>query len=473
MYILKNAWRNVTRNKGRNILIGIIILVIASSSCVALAIMNTSKTLIDSYANKYDVEASIGIDRKNMMKDFDPSSNDKDDLIDNFQEVNKVTAEEVKKYADSSYVSSYYYTYSVGLDGSNIDPATTQKDNQDSTHKQMGGGPNVTSTDFRLVGYSSLEAMNEFIEGKYSITDGEVSKEDNTCVINEELATLNNIKAGDTIKLTDDANNTYKLTVTGLFAEKEETNSMSMFSNSANNIITTSNTVSSIITKNNELEGTITPTFILTNKDVIDDFEEELYSKGMNENLNVTTNLDTIENSTSTISNVKSFATTFLIVVLIIGGIVLLVINAINIRERKYEIGVLRTIGMKKSSLAIQFMIELMIVSFASLIIGAAIGSSISVPISNKLLSSEIESSSEEINNIGKNFGGMANDNKDFSKINGINTVSEFTSIDAAVDIKVLAEVLTIGLCLTMLSSAASISAIQKFSPLTILKERS
>lgn len=118
-------------------------------------------------------------------------------------------------------------------------------------------------------------------------------------------------------------------------------------------------------------------------------------------------------------------------------------------------------------------MIELMIVSFASLIIGAAIGSSISVPISNKLLSSEIESSSEEINNIGKNFGGMANDNKDFSKINGINTVSEFTSIDAAVDIKVLAEVLTIGLCLTMLSSAASISAIQKFSPLTILKERS
>ena len=33
MYILKNAWRSITRSKGRNILIGIILFVIAVSAC--------------------------------------------------------------------------------------------------------------------------------------------------------------------------------------------------------------------------------------------------------------------------------------------------------------------------------------------------------------------------------------------------------------------------------------------------------
>ena len=55
------------------------------------------------------------------------------------------------------------------------------------------------------------------------------------------------------------------------------------------------------------------------------------------------------KNVTESVDNVKIFATTFLIITLIIGGVVLVVINMINIRERRYEIGVLRTVGMKKS----------------------------------------------------------------------------------------------------------------------------
>lgn len=39
MYILKNAWISITRNKGRNILMGIIILVIACATTISLAII--------------------------------------------------------------------------------------------------------------------------------------------------------------------------------------------------------------------------------------------------------------------------------------------------------------------------------------------------------------------------------------------------------------------------------------------------
>ena len=79
---------------------------------------------------------------------------------------------------------------------------------------------------------------------------------------------------------------------------------------------------------------------------------------------------------------------------------VLFVINMINIRERKYEIGVYRTIGMKKSTLTLQFILELFIVSFVALLIGAGLGSISSVPVSNFLLENEIESSTEKIENI-------------------------------------------------------------------------
>ena len=45
MYIIKNAWRNLLRAKGRNILIGLIVCIIALSSCIALIIMDRRRSV--------------------------------------------------------------------------------------------------------------------------------------------------------------------------------------------------------------------------------------------------------------------------------------------------------------------------------------------------------------------------------------------------------------------------------------------
>lgn len=246
---------------------------------------------------------------------------------------------------------------------------------------------------------------------------------------------------------------------------------MGMFTGSVNTIITNTNVIEKLNNVNKDMKVTTTPTFILTNKDVIEKFEKELTEKGLSEYLSVSTNLDEVESATSTISNVATFATTFLIITLIIGGIVLFVINMINIRERKYEIGVLRTIGMKKCLLTCQFISELLIVAVISLIIGAGIGAFVSIPISNSLLEQEITSASEKTTDINKNFGGE--DKQKFEHISGVATVQAFDSIDAVVDAKVLVELFIIGILLTLISASASMISIQKFSPLTILKERS
>lgn len=491
MYILKNALISIKRNKGRNILLGIIIMVIACATTVTLAIRNSADTLIESYSNKNDITASISANRENMRKNMgqppeDSDSNDStsqeermEEMREAFGEASKISISEIESYADSEYVKSYYYTSSVNLNADDLDTVTSTSSNGQEMPggSKMGMGNNQNSGDFQITGYSSYEAMSDFISGKYSITDGEISSDfkSNNCVINAELATLNDISVGDKITLVDPNNedNTYELTVSGIFEESSNNQSdmMSMFTGSANAIITNVSVINSITESDEDIQVTTAPTFVLINKDAVDEFSKEVSNKGLSEYLTVTSNLDSIENATSSISNVKTFATTFLIITFVIGGIVLFVINLINIRQRKYEIGVLRTIGMKKSLLTTQFTIELLTVSIIAIMLGGGLGSVAVMPVSNSLLQHEMTSSQNEMKEISNNFGGGMK--PDRGRMNGVAQIEAFESINATVDGKVLLQLVAIGIGLTLVSSSACMVSIQRFSPLTILKERS
>lgn len=545
MYIFKNAWRNITRNKGRNILIGIIVIVISAACSITLAIRESASDIVKAYQEKNKIEATIGMNRNALMESFkgedDEDKKSQEDMINAFNDIEDISLDEIKNYGDSKYVTSYYYTYSLSVDADDIDEATdslvkeTTETTTNTTTKQFqgggfpggpmgdGGGYSTTrettkkTTEkiynekaqdgaFTLIGYDSYESMSDFISGDYTITDGEVSSDfnSNNVVISEELASLNDLEVGDTITFVDpkSTKKTYEATITGIYKENTDSASdmSSMFSNSANEIITNINFIQTILDADDNLSATITPTFIIKDSDSVEKFSEEVSEKGLSEYYTVTSNLEEIESATESVDNVKVFATTFLIITLVIGGVVLVVINMINIRERKYEIGVLRTIGMKKSKLSLQFMFELLIVSVVALLLGAGIGACLSVPVSNNLLENEISNASSEYEDIGANFGmgmtppDMSNESnnseetttkesseettddtkKDFKNMNfGVANVSAVDSIDAVVDFKVLAELLGIGVLLTLLSSLASMIAIARFSPLTILKERS
>ena len=498
MYILKNAVTSIIRNKGRNLLIGIIILVISSATAITLAINNSSTSLINSYKEKYETEATLGINREKMMGNFNPEEMDssREKMQESFNSISNISIDDIKKYGESEYVKDYYYTMTVGINADGITKASQETENAPSEPERAGGEmgerggkrgfSNVTSGDFTLVGYSSLDAMNDFVEGTYKITDGEVPTDftEEKCLINQELATMNNLKVDDKITLVDplDESKTVEATIAGIYEETQsDDNKMNMFTNSANTIITNTTLTTKIKEANSELSVETKPTFTLTSSEVIEKFEKELRNKGLSENLSVETNLTQLEESTKSISNVKTFAITFLVITLIIGTVVLLVIKMINIRERKYEIGVLRTIGMKKSKVALQFLTELLIIATIFLLVGAGIGACLSVPVSNNLLKNEITASKEESENIENNFGhqrpgqdmpnnkGMQPEKRNFK---GVTKIEAFESIDAVVNIKVLLELLGIGLVITLISCISAIITIERFSPLTILKEQ-
>lgn len=504
MYIFKNAFKNITRNKGRNVLIGIIIVVIAASCSVTLAIRQSASDIVKSYQEKNKIEATIGMNRSSLMGSF-KNNKSQEEMINSFNDIKNITLDEIKLYGDSNYVSNYYYTYDLSVDAKDITEATDslvkEKTETTTETKKYGGMPNMpggfetsrktTTTEkifnekakngaFTLVGYDSIENMYEIINGDYTITEGEVFNDFQSAsvIISEELATLNSLTIGSTITLVNpkDDTKTYEATITGIYKENTaSSNDMaSMFTSSANKIITNINFINKLLIDDENLNVTITPTFIIKDSDSVEAFSNEVTTKGLSEYYTVTSNVDETLNATKSIDNVKIFSTTFLIITLVIGGIVLIVINMINIRERKYEIGVLRTIGMKKIKLSLQFMFELVLVGIIALIIGAGIGSSMSVSISNKLLANEIENSTEKIEDIGSNFGMPGNFQKSFNNMNfGVAKVNQIENIDAVVDFNVLSKLLGIGVLLILFSSIASMITIARFSPLTILKERS
>ena len=98
-----------------------------------------------------------------------------------------------------------------------------------------------------------------------------------------------------------------------------------------------------------EIRGTLAGTYVFADTEAYYQFEEDVRTMGLDDSYTVSSpDLAAYESSLTPLNTLSSMATTFLIVILIIGAIILVVLNIFNVRERKYEIGVLTAMGMKK-----------------------------------------------------------------------------------------------------------------------------
>lgn len=64
MYVIKNAWKNVIRSKGRNILIGLIVLVVSISACISLSIRQAAENAQEDGLENVEITGQITVDRQ-------------------------------------------------------------------------------------------------------------------------------------------------------------------------------------------------------------------------------------------------------------------------------------------------------------------------------------------------------------------------------------------------------------------------
>ena len=563
MYIIKNALRCIGRSKGRNVLIGIIALVIAVSACIGLSIRQAAESAKESALDGMSVTATISYDRASAMGDMaggrpgmgggfsGGGGFDFSQLGDIMGKGSSLTLEEYQKYAAAESVQDFYYTLTAYFNGSeNFNPVSDEttddsdssEDSSDSDSSDsdsfldgflggmggmMGGMSFGASGDFSVIGYSSDSSMTAFVNGTASIVDGSMFEEGTSelvCVISEELAMLNGLAVGDTVIITNPSleTETYTLTVSGIYTSSENNDfSMSMFGASqdpANRIYMSANALQVVLDASEassttttddygretetKVEGTLSATYTFADVDAYERFEEEARELGLDESYTVSSSdISAFESRLTPLNTLSTMAGWFLLVILIIGGIILVVLNIFNVRERKYEVGVLTAMGMKKWKVAAQFICEILVVTMLAVVIGAGIGAVSSVPVTNALLEGQVQSQNNQQTQMDNNFGRPGNMDgmfgggdmpsdmpSDMPDMGGNNPFGDMfggavgdmfggaadyiTEVDSAMNLTVVMQMIGVGLLLTLVASAASVLFIMRYDPLKILANR-
>lgn len=489
MYILKNALLNMTRRKGKNILIGIIITIITISSCISLTINKSGNLLVTSYKESSPLEVSFELNPMDLRQASD------DDKT-NFKTMD---VDLVKSISDSKLLSDYFYTLEVSMSSNEIEAVDFEKlelpDNVEPKKEFKNNKMNLNIGNYRFTSYSNFSYLEDFLNGTKKIIDGEFidnESEEKQIIISEDLSKENDLSIGDTIKFYYPTNEkkTYKFTIVGIYKDTSsiEDNSFMGLSamNSRNQIYTNLTSINKIINDNEEAVETgykrmtnsngLTARFILKDEDNLNSFITEAKEKGLSNYYNTKTNENEIIASLKPIQNISDFSFVFLIVILIVGGIILAVLNIINIKDRKYEIGILRAIGMSKIKVTAQLISETFLVALISLIIGTTIGTLSSQKVTNIMLKKEVTSYQEKQNNIDDNFGGKPNfgnrpSNNTLDKVINNNT-NYIDSLNVSTDLTTITKLFLVSLLLTLISGIIAVSFITKYEPNKILQDK-
>lgn len=572
MYILKNAVKSITRNKLRNILIGIIVLIISVSACVSLSIRQAAETAKADTLSSLNVTAQISFDRQKAMEEMqkNESSDNQDSQNNQSSDSNQksfdrgkfdfgvlqgtsLSLDDYMKYTKAlSSGDGYYYSGAVSLNatgdlipyGTDETDSSTSSDSSKSSDKKsdstqnnsdsssqeknappemggfggMGGDSDggmrgrLSRGDFSITGFSSYDAMLSLFgdDGSCKISDGKMFDESSDaleCIISNELASYNNLKVGDTVTLANPSceDETYKLKIVGIYKNSEASsteNNRFMMNDPANNIYMNYTAFSKIISASEKADNKTTDssgneksavlkdnlafTYTFKNVDNYNTFSKKVYDLGLSDDYKVSSSdLTAYENSLRPLETLSTTAMWFFFIVLAVGGAILITLNVFSLRERKYEVGALTAIGMKKAKVAAQFVTEILIVTFAALIIGTSVGAVVSVPVTNTLLSSQIESEQSSSDKISQNFGfkndgnsapsmgtppmgghGMRSSEKSAS-------VKYVDSVSSATNLMVILKLALVGLFLTLIASLAALICIMRYEPLKILSNRS
>lgn len=595
MFVLKNAWRSVVRNAGRNILIVIIVAVIAAAATIGLAIRNAAQVARDTGLSSTTVTATIAVDRDQMMSgamqsstsDGKPDKNAMREALDQ----NSLSLSDYKKYAKASRVPvTTYYTETTSVNGTDdfqpVETTTSNSERSDSSDSSLsdsvdsrnggdvpsdqngqngqngqsaqgghGGFGGMASGDFSLVGFSSDTAVSNASNGSFTMVKGKVfgygTDSDGQVIIPQALATFNGLKVGSAITVEDlsGSDTTYTLTVAGIYKNDSSTDTGShgpmggTSSDPDNTIYTSVSTLKKLglstesaaassdsadssdsdsATQTSASRTQLSFSYVLGSKDDYETFASDVKKAGLDSTHKVSSaDVENYESSLVPLDNLAKFALTLLIIVLVVGAAVLIVINLFNIRERKYEIGVLTAIGITKAKVVAQFVIELLIVTMAGIAIGVAGGAAASVPVSNQLLAQQVSNQESQASSRQAQFGrnadmpgapgqssqggqsgqsadsglsgqsgtsgqsgqsGQSTDSQSnqpsapFGKgdARGFGKAVEYVStINATVNFKIIGELVLIGIALTLISALVGVVAIIRYEPLQILADRS
>lgn len=280
-------------------------------------------------------------------------------------------------------------------------------------------------------------------------------------LIGEELAKKNNLKVGDTfdVKLVDlTGTPTLKLRISGIFEDLKPSGDGDIGSlNKNNELLMSYETFESIQGVESLLTGmSIEGSFTLKNPDDVKTLEKEFYSKGMPEYFELSVNRQAYDKSVAPIAQVAQITQVFSYVVLGVGAFILVGLSLLIMRERKYEIGVLRAMGVTKKKICIMLCIEMCVITLICGVIALLIAKIAAQPLADLMLTKTNIAESIQ-------FGAF---------FIGDGMGEAVTSIPSGLSLESVVLVLAASIVLGLIGSACGILYVTRNEPMRILAER-
>ena len=389
MFTIKNAIKNIYRYKSKYIFFGVIFFVFINIASILIGIFVYTEKVIESLKTEYagTVKISKNENAIETMKSFEKND---------FLELNNN-----KNVRDVNFINYIISTFSMGLYKYDIDELNERFFSPEDLEKYKNDTVNLVEVELSIsenkyklknlypnsvyiMGYN-FHDLDKVRKSRFIIEKGKMYENDNECVvavnnkiIDEEWNLLN---IGDTIKISaDTAGISKEYTVVGILKEdsnlNESVKTRVLFTtlDSALEFKDAIDIEEGKFTTNSPVNNPIEPGMInplkpyempvegyevlvnLNSYEYYGDFQEYVRQQNDYNIFPVYENFQTILNILNE-SHAWSIIFIFIIFLLII--FITIIITLILLNNRKYEIAVLRSVGMKKNHLIISYLIEI------------------------------------------------------------------------------------------------------------------
>ena len=412
--MLKRSCLSIRRKLGRTVVLTLIFFMMANLVLAAITIKSAVAAQMD-YAKStlggtVTIQADMDAIRESQKEQMEAGA-DRKEMFGKMSrpQIDVETANKIASY--SEYVKDYSYEVSASANAGDLEVV-------ESTSGEMGGpgdmgfgrGSDTSDSDAALDSDITISGINAYAyisavkSESMTIKDGTYFDEDSTdsALVSYEFAELNDLSVGD------------KFTIKNIYTEKDiELTVIGIYDNSedranANTIYMNTETAAKFLSDDDYNEGNYNVSnanFYMLNSDKADEFVEKInadFSELAENNLKIAVDTSEYDAMSGSIESVGSFATTILVIVIVAAVIIITLIVTLNVRDRRYEMGVLLSLGAHKRNVVAQIATELVIVGTLGFALASVSGTFLAKSMGQSIIDSQTASSQQQSE---RNFG--------------------------------------------------------------------
>lgn len=459
MYLWNHAIANLGRNKSRNVLLGGMMVLILFTGTISIMIHQATTQQIAVLQKQFGASLILYRDDKKL-----------DELTSSLEEYQEPSLAQFQSFAtvehikETKLIASVPASLQVGkaLDEDRVDVSGIQKDDVPGETLRKPATNMIFGTNHKTIN-------EEFESGLRKIVEGNMFTKENEGIVSQQLAQLNQWKVGDTIVLNiahfDQTTSNLSMKITGIYEDHTnayESDDLKMaLLHRGNEIITSFATLTSL----NSNQIGISANFTIDDPKHIAQVEQAFHELGLPAYFSLKADDLAYQKAIAPLESLRDVTKTLLIAVLGIGGTMLVVLSILAIKERTYEVGVLRAMGMKKRMLACQFLIEGICLTALCLLLAFSLAKATSQPIAQVLFEAQPTSTSTAI---------QQEQATSYSAPGGFHYGAGVTveQIELTITQAMMIEIIGMALLFAIISSIGGIAFVMRYEPRKILSER-